>query len=538
VAYRLSGKGEASKTCGMPASTSAKNDAAPGTAKLLVPVFVLALVLFAIRLVTALHDPFFEGDAGQRMLLAHLPVASVGNRIWLPLLQVHIWVFYLLHLPYYTFKVIPCFYFFFSVLFLGLLTYRQTTRSHADLMFTLLLMLCFAYAGIIQFLSTRLYQEPLALAGFFVLLWAGAIELRYTRWLLLIGVAALLTREDFWIYLLALCLLNWKEILGDKRTRALFAFLWTIPALWLLCTIWLHRRLEGGKLPSSAVEWPLGINKEGSLAVSHPVEGFASFLQAVVDSRAIFLVAALFLVWAIGKAYGGAREPSATRGLFDSQFRRFSLLSLGVIYTLIILFNPWEATFANQRMVIPLLAQAFVWAGLLFRETHHYPAGVKALSRSILIAGMVLSLNPDVRTWIYHGDSSAERSVAGIAELVKAAGSNRPANVCIVNENYWDALSRFAGPALYAHLIFNPKKQTIDRGCDLLIVKSGSGFASSDDFKKYGEYQLHGRSYVVYRRTGAEKSAVSAANKFLSTLDERQRQKLLFVFEEEKQRAN
>jgi hypothetical protein len=499
VKYPLPRRSEAIKTRGRMATATAKDGVAPAIAGVLFPIFILALALFAVRLVTALHDPFFEGDPGQRMYLAHSPVfAGIGNRIWLPLLQIHIWVLYTLHLPYYTFKVIPCFYFFIAVLFLGLLTYRQTPKTYADFMFTLLLMFCFAYQWEIQFVSTRLYQEALALAGFYILLWAGAIELKDNKWLLPIGAAALLTRECFWIYLLTLCLLNWKQILSHKSSRALFVSLWSIPVFWLLAMLWAHRRQ--GRLPS-IVEWPLGINKEGGLAVSDLAASVASFWQSLITSRAIFLAVALIIVWLIGKVHRGTGVESANRDLFDSRFRPFSLLSLGIIYALIVLFNPWEATFANQRIVIPLLAHAFVWAGLLFNDTYHYAARVKVLSRTILVAGMVLSLNLDVRAWIYH-DDSADRSVAEIAQLVESAGRNKPANVCILKENYWEALGRFVGPALYAHLIFNPKEQTISGACDLIVVGSGSAFASNDEFEKYGDYQLLGRSYVAYRKIG------------------------------------
>ena len=153
------------------------------------------------------------------------------------------------------------------------------------------------------------------------------------------------------------------------------------------------------------MEWPLGINKEGGLAVSNLAASLGSFGQSLIDSRAIFLVVSLIAVWIIGRVHRGTDVDGTARDLFDSRFRPFSLLSLGIIYTLIILFNPWEATFANQRIVVPLIAHAFVWAGLLFGDTRHYAAPAKILSRIVLIAGMVLSMNPDVRGWIYHDDS-------------------------------------------------------------------------------------------------------------------------------------
>src|ERR1700726_4526311 len=95
----------------------------PGFKVALFCICVLAAVIFGIRLTEAIHDPFFTGDAGHRLHLARLPIVRIGNRTWLPMLQVHIWAFYLLRLPYYAFKIIPCFYCFVALLFLGILTY-------------------------------------------------------------------------------------------------------------------------------------------------------------------------------------------------------------------------------------------------------------------------------------------------------------------------------------------------------------------------------------------------------------------------------
>jgi hypothetical protein len=567
------------------ATAKAKDGVAPGPeiANFRLPIIALALALFAIRLITAVRDPFFEGDGGQRLHLAHLPVAGVGNRIWLPFLQAHIWALYRLHLPYYTFKIIPCFYFFIAVVFLGLLTYRQTGRqtggTRADLMFTLLVVICFAYQLEVQWISTRLYQESLALAGFYVLLWGGAIELRDNKWLVPIAAAALLTRECFWIYMLAICWLNRREILATKRYRIVFAALWSIPVLWLLATLWAHRHMEG-RLPTSAAEWPLGINKAGGMAVSHFAGSVASLGASLIASRAIALMVALIVVGIIGRrqraagtadahdatkahdAAGASNAPDTpemhdaddtTRDLFDARFRPFSLLSLAIIYALIVLFNPWEATFANQRIDIPLLGHAFVWAGLLYKDTYDYAPRARLWSRIALIAGLVLSLNLNLRTWVYHDDSNASRTVAEIAQLVASTGGSRAANVCVIKENYWEAIERFAGPTLYAQLIINPKDQsnpkeqtnpknqtnskpganpkgqtnakdptisnepttlnepTAPGTCDLVITRTGTTFGSGNSFEKYGDYQLLGRSYAAYRRTPRPQGTQSVA---------------------------
>jgi hypothetical protein len=587
------------------ATADAKDGVAPrpAIADFRLPIIAVALALFAIRLITAVRDPFFEGDGGQRLHLAHLPVAGVGNRIWLPFLQAQIWALYRLHLPYYTFKIIPCFYFFIAVVFLGLLTYRQTGRRtdrrtvgqtgsmRGDLMFTLIVVICFAYQWEVQWISTRLYQESLALAGFYVLLWGGAVELRDNKWLLPIAAAALLTRECLWIYLLAICWLNRREILASKRYRIVFGALWSIPVLWMLATLWAHRHLEG-RLPTSAAEWPLGINKAGGMAVSHFAGSVASLGASLIASRSIALVVALIVVGIIGRRQRAAGEAGAAsahdatsvhghdaagaasaaerlnpldtldmqdadgtraeeavdtrRELFDSRFRPFSLLSLAIIYALIVLFNPWEATFANQRIDIPLLGQAFVWSGLLYRDTYDFAPRARVWSRIVLITGLVLSLNLNLRTWIYRDEAHASRTVAEVAQLVASTGRSRPANVCVIKENYWEAIERFAGPTLYAQLIINPKTQTNPKDetnpknqtnpkpgpnpkgqtnargptisnepvpsneptvpggtCDLLLTRTGTAFASSDTFEKYGDYELLGRSYVAYRRTSS-----------------------------------
>jgi hypothetical protein len=136
----------------------------------------------------------------------------------------------------------------------------------------------------------------------------------------------------------------------------------------------------------------------------------------------------------------------------------------------------------------------------LYSDTSRYAAPAKILGRAVLIAGMVLSMNLDVRTWVYHDNSHADRTVADVARLVEDSGENRPANVCILKEDYWEALERFAGPALYAHLILEPKKQMVPGACDLIFVRSGIAFASKDEFEKYRDYQLLGRSYAAYRR--------------------------------------
>ena len=496
-------------------TTTPRNDSAPGRRKFvlaLLCIFVLAVIIFGIRLASAVHNPFFFGDAGQRLHMAYLPIVRIGNRIWLPMLQGHIWVLYLLRLPYYTFGIIPCFYFFVAMFFLGLFTWQRTAELSGGLIFTLFLMFCFAYQWEVQNFSVQLYQESLGLAFFYVLLWAGALELRPNKWLLPIAGLALLTREDFWIYLFAISLLNYKRILSRVQYRRSFLFLWSIVALWLVSTVFIFRHCVG-RYPAFLVEWPLGINKKDHHAVSHLSATISDCFRSLVHSRAIYLVAGLVIVGVIGRVLGRAKDPnSKPADMFEARYRSFSFLSLGIIYVLIILFNPWEATFGSGRLAIPLLAQGFVWASLLFAKTYSYSTSVRILARSVLAAALILSMNPNVSTWIPQRDRPAEKSVQEIAQLVQSAGRNGKANVCVFEKDYWGAMLRFAAPTLYAQWSPHPRDDMNSGTCDLIIQgESSASLVPGANYTKHDEYQLRGRSYVVFQRVSRPLSPVQSS---------------------------
>ena len=53
---------------------------------------VLALFLTSFLIVTVVPNPFFVGDFAHRMHMAEYPAIRLDNRVWLPILQIHIWV--------------------------------------------------------------------------------------------------------------------------------------------------------------------------------------------------------------------------------------------------------------------------------------------------------------------------------------------------------------------------------------------------------------------------------------------------------------
>jgi hypothetical protein len=202
-----------------------------------------------------------------------------------------------------------------------------------------------------------------------------------------------------------------------------------------------------GRYPSFPTEWPLGINKEGNRAVGHLSTSLSNLITSLVYSRVTYLVGGLIIIWIIGRVAGRTEGRSAKPpDMFESRFLPFSLLSLSIIFTLVILFDPWEYTSGSGRLAIPLIAQGFVWAVLLFARTNSYPAPAKIVARSVLAAALVLSMNLNVGTWLPKSGNPAEKSIAEISGIVTAAGGNKRANVCMLIDDSWEALTRFAGP--------------------------------------------------------------------------------------------
>ena len=125
------------------------------------------------------------------------------------------------------------------------------------------------------------------------------------------------------------------------------------------------------------------INKREGQAVSDLGTSLASLWSALVTSQALFMLVALIVVSVVGVLCFRKKPDVAPLHTFASRFKPFSLLSMGIVYTLIVLFDPWEATFGNRRAALPLLEHAFVWVAILFAETSWYSQGWKAFARAM-----------------------------------------------------------------------------------------------------------------------------------------------------------
>jgi hypothetical protein len=464
-------------------------------------VLSLAVALLAQKVLIAILDPNFSGDAGIRMNAAPLAYFRVGNRVWLPYLQLHIWVFYHLRLPYRLYNLIPCFYFFVAVVSLGLLGLRMLGRTWSGILFTLAVMFCFAENRLVSGLATTLYQEILGVAFFYLLLYLGALDLKKAGVLVLLGALALLTRDTFQFYLLSLTLFNWKTILADRTYRCSFLFLWAIPVMWQL-SIPLGYLVFDHRLPSSLTEWPLTINKEGEAAVSHVSLSLASLWTGMPASGAIILLACVVLAWVVirwnarpaGPGLGNAAQQFARR------FGPFSLLSLGMIYSAIILFNPTRATFGNSRMAFPLIEHLFVWALLALAATFSCRGIRRHAARVLVMAGLLASLSPLARHWVPQDNSEVKTVYPDLQRLLRETSPNGTPVVCFGPENIFETFSHFVAPTLYAKRRYLRAGTEIPRDCSVWISRPAAVPRETGDFEKVREYQVRGDLYYVYRR--------------------------------------
>jgi hypothetical protein len=465
-------------------------------------VLLLAVALLVWKVAIALSDPNFGGDAGLRLSKASQAVMRVGNRVWLPYVQVQIWLLYLLRLPYSAYNLIACAHFFVAVLFLGLLGLRIIGCTFSGLVFVLVVMFSFAQQRVFSQLSVSLYQEIPEAAFFYLLLYAGGLSLERRWWLVAIGGLALLCRDTFWIYLFSLTLLNWKAVLSERRYGASFAVLWTVPILWLL-VIPLGWLAHDGRLPSFPTEWPLMVNKEGNRAVTSLVVSLRSLWASLVSSQAVYLLAAGAAAWAIHLVAGrpAGRAVRAGPRDFENRFRRFSPLSLGIVYLLIVLFDPWQATFGVGRMSAPLLEQAFVWCLIAFSVSGTYGAAPRVLTRAVLLAGLLAGLNLQSRAWRPQTDRARKQAYAEIQRLVERSAPGRRPVVCYTGDDYFRTTSDVVAPTLYASREWIPAgASSIPRRCDAVLMPASRRPLEVGTLLLANEYLIRGTTYALYLR--------------------------------------
>jgi hypothetical protein len=458
----------------------------------------MAGALFILRLPFALRDPYFYGDGGYRLHYANNIIFFLGDRVWLPFLQLHIHIFYKFHLPYVAFKLIPCAYFLLALLFLAKLTYRIMAKMYAGSLFTFLILLAFSYQSILFFLSVGLFQEMAEIAFFYLLLYLGALELKKSRMLLFMASIALFVRETFWVYLLVLTIINYKRIFSDKVYRLVFLWFWSLVAGWFFVA----RAMSFARVKSLS-RWPLMINTSSS-GTADLFAGLRSLGSALYVNRTHYIIAGLIMAWVLRSICVKTHKMAAIESdSFDVKFKVFSSLSLGILYSYVILFNPWEKTPGNPRMGVCLLSHIFIWTALFFKESFRYPKALKMMVRVLLVLALLLTMTWNKNCWIPKDRCDDFKAYADIEALGRHAAYGRRPNVCFLAISEPDAFKNLVAPTLYMRrkFLYN-KNDAFLKECDIVVSASNFGF-EDERFLKHKEYRLGGKGHAFYVRRGA-----------------------------------
>ena len=467
--------------------------------------FLLAIVLISLLLtswqaVLAFHLHMFRGDEGARILGASFPVVKMGNRVWLPFLQTNIWILYLLRVPYLAYRIIPVAYFFLSLFFLALLSWKMLGRSRSTLWFLALLLAAFAGQEVVSSAGHRLMQEITGMALLYLLLVCGALELRGKRGIVLVAMAAMLARDSFWIYLFVFSILNWRSMVADRKLRKAVLIVWAAPVCWLL-SLPLLIRVIFHRFPAFPLEWPLMINKDSGQVISRFSEGGGSLWTAFVNGKTAFPIAAFIvavvLLWLAPKAPSVADRLST----FSARFVPFSLLSLAIIYAAILAFNPWEVTPGADRMMAPLVAQIFVWAVLLFGWLRALPGVKRILAQSVLCACLLLSVSTDPGRWRIPHEEKTAAAYSDILATLEDTDLYPGGKTCFIYDDLWDELERLAAPTIYnRHVFIGRSEFPYPADCDYLYLRAPVTEKLGADYRRAGLYEIEGMRYALYAR--------------------------------------
>src|ERR1051325_421921 len=214
---------------------------------------VLALFLAWTYLDSFLR-PTFPGDEGRRLDEANRLIVGNSQHVWLPFLQLHIHVLYLLGAPPWAFLLIPYAYTVLSLFLLAALC-RAAVPGNGGLIAGAVLPIGFA-GSTFHWLRPRLYQEAIVVPVFLALVYIHYFAPQRRKLFFVLAIVGMLTREFFWIWAVVFVVLHWREHRGDRWWRAGALAVGAIVPLWLLVTHQsplLRRDVSAGSKPAAAM---------------------------------------------------------------------------------------------------------------------------------------------------------------------------------------------------------------------------------------------------------------------------------------------
>ncbi len=310
-----------------------------------------------------------------------------------------------------------------------------------------------------------------------------------------------MARETFWIYLFVVSLLNWKKIFSDRTYVFAFVLLWAVPVLWLLMIPFGHWWVDG-RFPDFPTQWPLGINKTDNQAVTDLSTTLSSLWWSLTRTKVIYFAVSVVVLWGALKASWFIKDkPNSPVDDFASSFIPFSLVSLGIIYALFILFDPFQATYGDGRMSAPLLIHSLVWSIVLFSQASAGQWAMKSLAMVVIVLGISPSIVLDRWEWKPNDYSEIKLVHQEMEEDLKRLAPDRQAPICINDDGYFEALRRLVTPTLYRNriMVLQDRNASLQR-CDVVSAPTDSEFLPGDGFTELKEYVIDNFSYTLFLR--------------------------------------
>jgi hypothetical protein len=350
------------------------------------------------------RHPSFFGDQGVRLDRAAELVVGVGQRRWLPFLQLQIHLLYQLHAPPWAFLLIPYGYTVASLFLLAWLCRKALPEPREALLATALLLVGFAGSSF-NWLGRSLYQEVILIPVFLALVGLHFFAPgRRAAFVTLFGIG-MLTREVFWIWWLAYLALHWRGRLRDAALRAGLLALGAIPLAWLLATG------QGPLLARNAPAEPLTL-----AAVAGRAAALGRTLSAEWLLPALVCLAGVFTL---------AAAQRGIRSLSFRSFHVFSAVSLAAIYGYVLLADPWHTTPGNTRALVPLFAHVLVWTIPAWRDASRLGGRAGRAARVLAALAMLSMLKLPAIAGVLGGETGRRSSSAWEPLRLPSAGASQ-----------------------------------------------------------------------------------------------------------------
>lgn len=462
-------------------------------------ICLVALLIGCYKAWLAVDEPLLGTDAGFRVFNAHVPVIKIGNRVWLPFLQAHIWLYRFLGLPFTGLKLISVFYVTLGAMCLGLYWRRVLGSSAWSAVLAIAAAVCFA-AHWLSVETRDLMQEPIGAGLFFALLMIASSGRTLPRAGFAVAAAALVTRDSYWVYLFVVTIIGLGRLPWSSRRLRGYAFLWAVPILWLAVAIPLIYLIGLGRLPRIPFEWPFPYNLAEAAAGS--MSSAESLRIALVDSRTLPMAAGVALAYVV-LALRGPR--SAFWRFHDSEFAGTTMcaapIALVLAYGLIWAANPWQVTPGNPRAAWPLLEISFAVAPLLIASAISGSNRTRLFVATPILAGMLAGVHPGAIRSRQPSNALLQLEHAKLERLLTGPASPKDPSVCVTAGAIWPVFEELAPPLFQRRKTWFDPGREIPRTCDFLVVETRAPVTVPSSFRKEMRFSTIDHDWDVYRNT-------------------------------------